>query len=89
MAAILGEGDFRYEALAEWEKLPDGMTLLETPGVAVDSKDQVYAFTRNPDNPVIVFDRRRQRRADVRPGHLRQAVARHTHRPGRLGVVRR
>ena len=56
MAVILGEGDFRYEALAEWEKLPDGMELLETPGVAVDSKDRVYAFTRNPDNPVIVFD---------------------------------
>ena len=56
MAVILGEGDFRYEALAEWEKLPDGMALLETPGVAVDSKDQVYAFTRNPDNPVVVLD---------------------------------
>ncbi len=56
MAVILGEGDFRYEALAEWEKLPDGMELLETPGVAVDSKDQVYAFTRNPDNPVVVLD---------------------------------
>ena len=56
MAVILGEGDFRYEALAEWEKLPDGMSLLETPGVAVDSKDQVYAFTRNPDNPVVVLD---------------------------------
>ena len=56
MAVILGEGDFRYEALAEWEKLPDGMSLLETPGVAVDSNDQVYAFTRNPDNPVVVLD---------------------------------
>ena len=56
MAVILGEGNFRYEALAEWEKLPDGMSLLETPGVAVDSKDQVYAFTRNPDNPVVVLD---------------------------------
>jgi DNA-binding beta-propeller fold protein YncE len=33
------------------------MNLHETPGVAVNSKDQVYVFTRNTDNPVIVFDR--------------------------------
>ncbi len=56
MSVILGDGNFRYEALGEWEKLTDGVRLVETPGVAVDSKDQVYAFTRNPDNPVIVFD---------------------------------
>ena len=43
----LGSGTFRYEALATWERLPDGMTLHESPGVAVDADDLVYVLTRN------------------------------------------
>lgn len=57
MNAILGSGSFKYEALDRWHKLPQGVQLIETPGVAVDSKDQVYAISRNPENPVVVFDR--------------------------------
>ena len=56
MSVILGEGNFKYEALDEWEKLTDGVRLIETPGVAVNSKDEVFAFTRNADNPIVVFD---------------------------------
>src|SRR5688572_11746507 len=48
---------FAYDALSEWQKLPQGMQLKETPGVAVDANDQVYALTRNPENPILVFDR--------------------------------
>ena len=43
------------EALAEWEQLPDGMTLHETPGVSVAADDTVYLLTRNTENPVIVL----------------------------------
>ena len=57
MSVMLGSGSFRYEALDQWEKLPDGVNLIETPGVAVDSGDRVYALTRNSEHPVIVFDR--------------------------------
>ena len=57
MTATTGTTAFAYEALAAWQRLPDGMTLRETPGVAVNSRDQVYILTRNPANPVIVFDR--------------------------------
>jgi DNA-binding beta-propeller fold protein YncE len=56
MSVILGSGDFKYEALDEWQKLPEGVRLQETPGVAVNSKDHVHAITRNPENPVMVFD---------------------------------
>ena len=56
MSVTLGTGAFTYEALDEWAKLPDGWTLKETPGVAVDSQDRVFAFTRG-EHPVIVFDR--------------------------------
>ena len=52
----LGSGAFRYEALATWERLPDGMTLHECAGVAVDAEDLVYLLTRNVDNPVIVLE---------------------------------
>ncbi len=57
MDATLGTGDFTYEHLEEWHRLPDGVRLVETPGVAVNSADQVHALTRNTDHPVIVFDR--------------------------------
>ena len=56
MGAIVGEGDFRYEHIVDWHKMPEGARLIETPGVAVDSRDEVYAFSRNPDFPVMVFD---------------------------------
>jgi DNA-binding beta-propeller fold protein YncE len=56
MGAIIGEGDFRYEHIIDWHKMPEGARLIETPGVAVDSQDDVYAFSRNPDYPVMVFD---------------------------------
>ena len=32
--AYLGQGELQYEALSEGEQLPDGITLVETPGVA-------------------------------------------------------
>jgi DNA-binding beta-propeller fold protein YncE len=56
MAVIVGNGDFRYDALASWQQLPDGVNLTETPGVAVNSQDRVYAITRNTAHPVMVFE---------------------------------
>ena len=46
---------FVFSALPQWPQLPEHITLRETPGVAVDAADRVYALTRNPDNPVVVF----------------------------------
>ena len=56
MSATIGSGNFKYEALDSWPTLPGGARLQETPGVAVDSRDQVYIFSRNEKNPVMVFD---------------------------------
>src|SRR3970282_2015747 len=56
MSVILGSGEFRYEVIEGWGKLPDGWTFQEVAAVAVDAKDQVYCFTRGA-HPVIVFDR--------------------------------
>ena len=51
-----GEGDFRYRYVENWAKLPEGTKFLECPGVAVDSRDNVYVLTRG-EHPIIVLDR--------------------------------
>lgn len=55
-ALILGKGAHRYRVLESWGELPPGMTYTDCAAVCVDSKDNVYVFTRSAD-PVIVFDR--------------------------------
>ena len=53
--SILGSGDFRYRLIADWARLPDGWDFHEVAAVAVDSRDQVYVFSRSA-HPVTVFD---------------------------------
>lgn len=55
MDTILGSGEFRYKVIDPWGKLPDGWAYRDVVGVAVDSKDQIYAFNRGR-HPVIVYD---------------------------------
>lgn len=50
-------GALSYEMIVDWARLPDGVTLHETPGVAVGPNDEVYALTRNTAHPMLVFDR--------------------------------
>jgi DNA-binding beta-propeller fold protein YncE len=52
----VGEGAYCYQALARWEQLPEGWSFGEVAGVATDSRDRVYIFSRSA-HPVIVFDR--------------------------------
>ena len=56
MAVTLGTGEFRYDVVEDWGKLPDGWTLRDAAAVAVDSKDRVYVFNRS-EHPMMVFDR--------------------------------
>jgi len=53
---LVGAG-MTYTASRDWFRLPEGMTLHETPGVAVGPDDHVYLLTRNTANPVIVLTR--------------------------------
>ncbi len=55
MALKLGDGDYIYEELSEWAKLPEGWTFKEVPDVAVDSQDRVYVFSRG-EHPMMVFE---------------------------------
>jgi DNA-binding beta-propeller fold protein YncE len=53
---IVGNGRFRYEALPSWAQLPQGWSFGEVAGVATDSRDRVFVFSRS-EHPVMVFDR--------------------------------
>ncbi len=52
----LGTGDFRYQLIPDWARLPNSWDFHEVAAVAVDSRDQVYVFSRSA-HPVTVFDR--------------------------------
>lgn len=45
-----------YEADADWAKVPNGWTFREVAGVATDSSNRVYVFSRG-EHPMMVFDR--------------------------------
>ena len=53
---IVGEGKFRYEVAEGWGQLPTGWSYGDVTAIAVNSRDDVFVFTRSP-HPVIVFDR--------------------------------
>ena len=52
----IGPHKFEFEVIRGWGQLPEGWSYVEVAGVAVDSKDRVYVFTRG-QHPVIVFDK--------------------------------
>jgi DNA-binding beta-propeller fold protein YncE len=45
-----------FDVDADWEKIPAGVSHRDVTGVAVDSQDRVYLFTRYPHR-VLVYDR--------------------------------
>lgn len=50
----LGGGAFRYELVDRWAQFPPEWNVRDVSGVAVDSRDFVYAFSRC-EYPVCVF----------------------------------
>jgi DNA-binding beta-propeller fold protein YncE len=52
----ISSNGIEFEALQGWEQLPEGWSFVEVAGVATDSADRVYVFSRG-DHPVLVFDR--------------------------------
>ena len=56
MATTLGSGNFKYQVIENWARIPDGWSFLDVAAVAVDNKDRVYVFNRG-EHPMMVFDR--------------------------------
>jgi DNA-binding beta-propeller fold protein YncE len=52
----VGSGEYRYELIRDFLKLPNGERFGLVSRVATDSQDRVYVFQRR-DPPVVVFDR--------------------------------
>jgi DNA-binding beta-propeller fold protein YncE len=52
----VGSGDFVYEPVENWAKLPPGWSFKEIGSVGVDANDNVYVFNRG-EHPMIVLDR--------------------------------
>ena len=53
---ILGNGQYRYELIEDWGKMPPGESMAHICAVGVDSKDRLYAFQREKEPPILVFD---------------------------------
>ncbi len=51
-----GTGEYTYEPVLDWAKLPPGWRFKEIGAVGVDRDDNVYVFNRG-EHPMIVFDR--------------------------------
>ena len=52
----VGNGEYTYEPVENWAKLPPCWSFKEIRGVGVDRRDNVYTFNRG-EHPMIVFDR--------------------------------
>lgn len=50
-------GQYKYEVVDNWGKLPAGWTFGVVTGVTVDSRERVYICQQQQDPPVVVFDR--------------------------------
>jgi hypothetical protein len=54
MALHTGMGEYVYEVVENWGKLPGGWTY-DIAGVGIDGSDRVYLFNRS-ERPIIVVD---------------------------------
>jgi len=54
--STVGSGKYTYTMDENWAKVPEGWSM---PAAAVygDSKDRVYCFNRDPEHPIVIFDR--------------------------------
>jgi sugar lactone lactonase YvrE len=55
MTTRVGQGEYRYEVISDWAKLPDGWSLGWIPSVGVDSRDRVIVSSRS-EHTLIIFD---------------------------------
>ena len=56
MSIRVGDGDYQYDLVENWAKLPDGWVFKQVAAVVVDAQDRVFVFNRS-DHPMMVFDR--------------------------------
>ncbi|MBI2859197.1 MAG: hypothetical protein HYX90_08975 [Chloroflexi bacterium] len=68
-----GSGDYLFELDSNWARYPSDWTWGFVSGLAVDSRDRVYAFDRGGPRPVMVFDSSGNPAGDWGQGKFRSA----------------
>lgn len=53
---IYGNGDYKYELVAGWAKIPEGESFVDVGGISIDGQDRVYVLNRSP-YPIMVLDK--------------------------------
>ncbi|HEX5318003.1 MAG TPA: peptidyl-alpha-hydroxyglycine alpha-amidating lyase family protein [Stellaceae bacterium] len=56
MDPVVGSGKYRYQVNEEWQRPPAHIEVRAC-AVSIDSQDRVYVFNRNPEHPIVIFDR--------------------------------
>ena len=56
--AIIGSGQFTYEIVENWARLPAGWSFGTVTGVAVDFQDRLYVCQQQQTPPILVFDQK-------------------------------
>jgi len=51
-----GTGEYQYELVDEWAKLPKGWGFRDVGGISIDREDRVYVLNRS-EHPIIVLNR--------------------------------
>lgn len=54
---VVGSGDFRYERVEGWAKVPEYFDLSDPVDIATDARDRVYVGSRG-NHPILIFDRK-------------------------------
>lgn len=67
-----GSGDFRYELVDDWARVPRDWSFVDVGGIGIDGDDNVYVLNRS-DRPVIVFDREGKQLRDWGAGFFLRA----------------
>lgn len=53
---VVGDGEFRFAVDPSWPTLPPGVDLGDISDVAIGPDDDVIVLSREPANPIVVFD---------------------------------
>lgn len=53
---IYGSGEYSYELVEGWIKIPEGISVPDIGSISIDDRDTLYILNRG-DQPVLVFDR--------------------------------
>ena len=56
MEQIVGNGRYTYKVRQDWAHAPAHIDM-KPAAVAVDPQDRIFCFNRNPEHPIVVFDR--------------------------------